>query len=515
MLTSLTIVDLLSLAPPFIAIAVAILTRRVVPALGLGAVVAAIVAARGEPADGALRLVSYAQQSVWSLDHTKVSLFSLAVAATVGVMGAAGGTRAMVARVERLATGRRGAMVTSWLAGAIVFFDDYANCLVVGSSMGPLYDRHRVSRAKLAYIVDSTAAPIASLAFISTWAGYEIGLISAALTAADLPASGAFSLFVSAIPYGFYGVFTLVFVGAIAISGRDFGPMLAAESAAARPDAPAAVTDAHLAPATHPVFAVLPIALLIGGTFGWLLVEGSVRTSDGSSASVIDVIGAADPFSAMLFGATSALVVALLMALTAGVATAGALARAMWANARAVSEALVVLYLAWALAAGVQDTGAADVVSALLQGTLPPAWLPATVFVAAALTAFATGTSFGTMGILVPIVVPLALELTGGVDGPIALAALAAVMAGAVLGDHASPISDTTVLSALGAGVDLLTHVRTQLPYALTTGSVALLAGYIPVGFGVPVWLSLPTGALACVLIVRLAGRSPSTRSAL
>ena len=221
----------LSLLPPVVAVVCAWASRRVIPSLFLAALTAAMVATEGDLLDAPTLLARTLADNVLDPDNATITLFSVAVAATVGVLGRSGGTRALVARVERVATNRRRSMVASWLAGAVVFFDDYANCLVVGSAMGPLCDRFRVSRAKLAYIVDATAAPIASLALVSTWVGYEVGQIGDAIPAGvDIQ---PFELFLGALPYRFYCLFTIAFVGAVALSGRDFGPMWKAESEAA------------------------------------------------------------------------------------------------------------------------------------------------------------------------------------------------------------------------------------------------------------------------------------------
>lgn len=503
----------LTLAAPLVAVLVALLTRKVVPALLLGAVVGAFVAADGSPSDTAFRMFGYLREAVWNKDHLLVSSFSILVASAVGMMGASGGTRALVARIERVAAGRRGAMIASWLSGAVVFFDDYANCLVVGSAMGPLCDTNRVSRAKLSYIVDSTAAPVASLALVSTWVGYEVGLIDDALAKTAHADTSAFTLFLGSVPYGFYGIFTLIFVGAIAISGRDFGPMLAAERAMAAPLAGDAEVDAnqHLRAASHAAYAAVPVAALVGLTFLWMVVQGYNTVAHPESARLFEILGAANPYYAMLAGSVAALVLAGGMALLGRAASPTELGAAAWESARAVSEALVVLYLAWTLGSAVNDAGAADFLAGQLGSWMSPVWLPAAVFGLAALIGFATGTSFGTMGILIPMVIPLGLDLTGGqVESVVMLASIAAVMAGAVLGDHASPISDTTVLSALGSRCELLLHVRTQLPYALSTGAIAMLLGFVPVGLGVPVWLCLGLGAVACVAVVWALGKDPS-----
>ncbi|MBX2797985.1 MAG: hypothetical protein KTR31_09960 [Myxococcales bacterium] len=502
----------LTLLAPLVAIALALITRRVIGSLAAAVGVAAIVATRGDPWLAVQRLLTVLLEVITDPGNLMVTGFSLLVAATVGVMGASGSTRALVARLEAWATGRRGAMTSSWLAGGIVFFDDYANCLVVGSAMGPLCDRHGVSRAKLAYIVDATAAPIASLAIVSTWVGYEVGLLRDALAGAEVTMSG-FALFLQALPYRFYCLFTLVFVGAVVLSGRDFGAMRRVEAAhlAKHTSTPVAAPCAQ----RSAWLAGLPIAALVGITFALLWLTGRSSLGEAAAdAALFEVLGEADAFYSMLVASAGAWVVAAGLALASGALRARDLPVASWRSMRAVITALAVLYLAWALGGLIKQTGAAAFVASALQGWLSPSMLPALVFTLAAVTSFSTGSSFFTMGALIPLVVPLAVEMSGDATGPVMLASAAAVLDGSVLGDHASPISDTTILSSLGSGTDVVTHVRTQLPYALTVGGVALGVGLLPAGLGAPLWATLPCGALLCIGAVRLAGRLPEAVNA-
>ncbi|MCB9678523.1 MAG: hypothetical protein H6737_25705 [Alphaproteobacteria bacterium] len=524
----------LTVLPAFVAILVALATKRVEPALALGVVLGGLVAARMDVVDGATRVLTYVADAIgfthgeggWAfgVDHLEISAFSLVVAATVSIMGEAGGTRALIQLVERRASGRRGAMVSSWLAGAIVFFDDYANCLVVGSAMGPMCDRNGVSRAKLAYIVDSTAAPVASLAIVSTWVGYEVGLIADALNAVENVDASAFSVFLESVPYRFYSLFTLVFVGAVALSGRDFGPMREAEAHASR--APAKALPPTSA---SPLVAAVPVFLLVAVTLGQLVGDGLRSIDAGVWAAgraevaaatglhvvsawlelASNVLGSANAYHAMLSGSLVAFVTALIASLGGGLLTAHEAWKAGKEGATTVAKALVVLFLAWALSAAMKDTGAATWISGILAGRLPEWAFPSITFLLAAATAFATGTSFGTMGILIPIAVPVAATVSPDPHGSIVLGTVAAVLAGSCLGDHASPISDTTVLSAIGSDSPLVEHVRTQLPYALTTGLIAVLFGYLPIGLGVSPWVMLPIGGAACVAVVLLVGRPP------
>ena len=492
----------LTLLAPLVAILAALITKRVVGSLAAGVVVGAIVAADGQVLPGLVGLFHQGVSVLFDLDNLKVSSFSLLVAATVGVMGASGGTAAMVARIEALASGRRGAMIATWLSGGAVFFDDYANCLVVGNAMGPVCDRNGVSRAKLAYIVDATAAPIASLALLSTWVAYEVSLLSDALDTASID---GLSLFLSALPYRVYCLLTLVFVGAIVVSGRDFGPMARAEASQRAPATAQATAVDEVAP-THAALAVVPVACLVGVTFAALWIDGAAHAAPG--AALFEVIGAARAFDCMLLGSTVAWIVAVVGGVVVGPLAWAEIPSRSWSTARTVVGALAVLYLAWTLGGIVKETGAAAFVASVLEGRLPAEALPVVVFALAAITSFSTGSSFFTMGALIPLVVPLAIGL-GGPPGPILFASTAAVLDGSVFGDHTSPISDTTILSSVGSGCDVVTHVRTQLPYALVVGGIAAGGVLIPLGLGIGLPVLLIGGAGLCMAVVWILGRDP------
>ena len=505
-----------SLLPPLVAVALALATKKVEASLFTGVVVGAIVASWPDPFAAAEGLATYGASAVgfdltgdtitFDSGHLEVTLFSLLVAATVGVVSRGGGTRALVRKVEGVAKNARGAGVASWLAGGIVFFDDYANCLVVGNAMGPLCDRFGVSRAKLAYIVDSTAAPVASLALVSTWVGYEIGLIHDGLAAVGSDQS-ALTVYIASIPYRFYSLFTVVFVGMLAWSCRDFGPMRAYEEQARR--RVAEPESASSGPATGSIWlGIVPVAALVVVTMAVLYIGGRLAMGEAAAgAPLFEILGASNPFRAMLIASATGYALALGLGLRA--LAPRDLWRASLHSGGAVAKALVVLYLAWMLGSAIEATSASTYLIGLLGDAVPGAVLPTVTFLLAAAIAFATGTSWGTMGILFPIVVPMAVTLEGTVPGAVLYGTTAAVLAGACFGDHTSPISDTTVLSSLGSGVDVVTHVRTQLPYALATGTVAVLVGYLPAGFGVSPWILLPAGMVLCALGLLLVPEVP------
>jgi Na+/H+ antiporter NhaC len=417
--------------------------------------------------------------------------------------------------------------------GILVFFDDYANTLIVGSTMRPITDRLRISREKLAYIVDSTAAPIASVVPITTWIGFEVGLIAAALTELGVDAN-AFSVFVESIPYRFYPLLALVLGLTIAATGRDFGPMLTAERRAAahghliRPgDQP---LGEYRSPALEPPDAcprrsrnaVLPVATVVTVTLVGLYVTGTrslaadaTAPARGTLAWWREILPASDSLNSLLWASLAGVTVALLLPMAQRLFTVRQGVDAMVEGFKAMLLALVVLTLAWSIGSVAGDLHTADYVVGLAGEVLRPQWLPVLIFVIAAGISFATGTSWGTMGILVPLVIPIAHGLSvaaGNAPGSepyttILLGTVSSVLAGSVWGDHCSPISDTTILSSTASSSDHIAHVRTQLPYALAVGALGMVVGDVPTAFGLSPWISLLAGTGVIVGGVFLIGK--------
>ncbi|WP_051415803.1 Na+/H+ antiporter NhaC family protein [Nocardiopsis sp. CNT312] len=499
-----------SVLPPVLAIGLALTTRQVLPALFAGVWLGAWLLEGLSPAGLALSLLDsagiYVVGALARADRITIVLFTLMIGGLVGVIRKNGGTDGIVRAVTRWAsTPRRGQAVTGGL-GLAVFFDDYANTLVVGNTMRPVLDRLRVSREKLAYIVDSTAAPVATLALLSTWIGFHVALIDESVAGTGL-AMGGFAVFVESLKYAFYPVLAVVFVFAVALTGRDFGPMLAAERRARTTGAVlregshlgAGGADA-LEPATETprrlLNALVPILVLVATT-----VTGLLTTGQGDS--FVMRVGSGDAFSSLLWGSLLALAAAWAMSAAQRILTLGEVVDAWFQGVTSVMYVIVILTLAWSLSDITALLGTADFIAGALGGVLPPFLLPTLLFVVAAAVAFATGTSWGTMGVLTPLAVPLAwavLEARGlaGPEGhPLLFASVSTVLAGAVWGDHCSPISDTTVISSLASRCDVVDHVRTQLPYALFVAAVAIVLGLLPVGLGLPWWAAMPLCAAA------------------
>ncbi len=528
----------LSILPPLLAITLALVTREVVISLFAGVWLGALFVAGLDPVAATLRSIdAFIAPALAHPDHAAIIIFSLMLGGMVGLMARSGGTRGIVEAVAPLATNRRRGQLATFLAGLAIFFDDYANTLIVGNTMRPITDRLRISREKLAYLVDSTAAPVAAIIFVSTWAGYEISLIADGLQAAaaqtsasdpglagQLGGASPFTVFISTIPYLFYPILALCMVFLVAWTQRDFGPMLPAERRAAHGEGlyraeaqlmvdttaemmePKEGTPLRWFNAAIPVVTVIVVVLL------GLYLDG--RASLGRPGSLTEVLGAANAFNALLWGSLAGVMVAFALATTQRILRATEAIEAWAGGMRAMLLAMVILVLAWSLGAATEAVGTARYVSHVLETAgFPLRLLPVSVFIAAALTAFATGTSWATMAIFIPLVIPLAVSLGGGAGFTadahytVLLGTISSVLAGAIFGDHCSPISDTTVLSSMASASDHVDHVRTQLPYAFAVAMVGMLVGDIPSAYGVPWFISYLVGIGVLFALLRVVGK--------
>ncbi|MEM9533846.1 MAG: Na+/H+ antiporter NhaC family protein [Pseudomonadota bacterium] len=513
---------LVSLLPPLLAISMALIFKQVILALFLGIWVGAwalhgfSLSGLGQGMMDTAQI--YVVKALADEGNASVIVFTLLIGGLVGIISRNGGMLGVVRQVARWASDARRACFATAGLGLAIFFDDYANTMVVGNAMRPVTDNMRVSRAKLAYIVDSTAAPVACIALITTWIGYEVGLIGDAAAAIGLEMD-AYLIFLNALPYSFYPLLAIAFVFIMIHSGRDFGPMARAEAAAARSreDDEGADADGGVhGEVIHPVEekprrainAIVPILTLLVGVAAGIWVTGA-----GEGKNLQQIVGDGDSYAALVWASLAACVVAAALSLTQGILTLNQTMNAFMRGMRSMLMALTILVMAWALSSVTEALGTGLYLVEQLGDAINPVLLPTLVFVLAALTAFGTGTSFGTMGILIPLVVPLAYAVVGGGDltgtsGAVFFASVASVLGGAVWGDHVSPISDTTILSSLASGCDHVEHVNTQMPYAMTVAAVAIALGLIPIGFGVPWWVSLLAGLVILWFVPRTLGRS-------
>ncbi len=510
-----------SVLPPLLAIMIALVFRNVIPALFIGLVAGVwILNGLTLPALGWSILESFQKYTVDALadrDHTTVILFSLMIGGMVGITARNGGMVGIVNHIVKWANSVRKASLATVGMGMTIFFDDYANTLVVGNTMRPVTDKLNISREKLAYFVDSTAAPIAAIALITTWVGFEAGLIGDAIEPlAGFPAQSGYSVFLKTIVYSFYPILALLLTILIAASGRDFGPMYTVELMARQGNEKYTQTIEHLQADIQPkegkpqraINALLPIAALIT-----TVLLGLYHTGYGPDKTLPQIIGDADAYKALLWGSLVGMLVAAILSVAQGILTLEETVDAWYRGMQSMLIAMVILVLAWSLAAVTDALHTKDFLASLVSDHLSAQWLPAVIFLLAAATAFATGSSWGAMGILIPLLIPLTwsvMQAQGLADQShlyLMYVAIASILAGAVWGDHCSPISDTTILSSMASGCDHIQHVRTQIPYALYAGGIAMFIGIIPVSFGAPVGIVLFVAFLTLAAGVWLFGK--------
>jgi len=522
-----------SLLPPVLAIALAIATRRPLVSLFSGVLVGAIlVAMRGGLGLGGAILpgvVDVPTVYFWSrfssLNDIYIILFVVFMLAMVGNAVTNGGIAGIMQILSKKAKDARSTQVATWLTGLAVFFDDYANTVLVGSTMRPLSDRFRVAREKLAYIVDSTAAPVAGISIFSTWIAFEVSTFSSQLPAAGLTTGQGYEVFIQTLPVRFYCIFTLVFVALIAFSGRDFGPMAKAERRARRtgqvlrPGATPLVskesteTEMHAAVSPAAWRALVPLAGFIGTTLFMIAWGGGAFAMPAAELFTIEgvtqVLYDGSGNQPLMIGGLVGFVLAALGTAQAGIA--GEIPAAAWRTLKSMGVAFGILYSAWMVSDVCGELGTANFLTALVSDAIAPGMLPVVLLVLAGFVAFATGSSWSTMGILLPMVVGVSFQLgeASGIGGmALMVLSIGAVLEGAIFGDHCSPISDTTVLSSIASASDHIDHVRTQAPYAVTTMFVAIGVGYLPSTYlGWPPLVCLGLGVAALVAIVFGVGR--------
>jgi len=509
----------LSILPPILAILLALITRHVILSLFAGIWLGATFIYNYNPVLGFLHIIDrFIQPAVGDPDHAAIIIFSMLLGGMVGIISKSGGTLGIVKIITKWSRSARTGQIATWFMGLIIFFDDYANTLIVGHTMRPITDRLKISREKLSFIVDSTAAPVACLT-ISTWIGYEIGLISDAI--GNTPFAGnPFSVFLHSIPFSFYPILAIFFVLLISLSKRDYGPMHKAETRARK-------TGELIAKGAHPIEdqtdmdrvlpksgtkarwfnAAIPILTVIIVTLVGLYMTGfkSILKSGEEVQGFRHIISNSDSFQALFWASLSGCLIAFILATTQKILS---ITDAMdaWVNgAKSMVLAMIILTLAWSIGAVTKEMHTAEYLTSILKDSLDPRWIPTLTFLLAAATSFATGTSWGTMAILIPLVLPLSWSLGGAPH--IFFASTSSVLAGAIFGDHCSPISDTTVMSSMASACDHIDHVRTQLPYAATIGITCILVGTIPAGFGVSPIFSIITGLILLTLFLRIFGR--------
>ncbi len=489
-----------SLLPPLIAISFAFATRQVLLALFSGLAAGVLILHGSDYSRYVDLLDKYLVGSVANAEHVYIILFSLFISGSVSILYKNGGMKALVQPFVGYIKTRKQAQWSVLFSGLILFFDDYANSLVVGNTMRPITDHHKISREKLAYLVDSTSAPVAAIALVTTWIGAELAYIDEALIVLGVSQS-AYSVFLNSLPYAFYPILTLIFIALLTWQGKDFGPMLVAEKAALKNTEITIETIEENITQKPFFYGALPIFLLIVITFSCLIITGS----DDQHQSLSAIMGNANSYVSLLWGSFICLMSTLIMTSIFSVKKLEVVFEEMLEGFANLLPAISVLVLAWALSEVISDLKTSDYLIEIMPSNFSGWVLPTIIFFIAAAISFATGSSWGTMAILYPLIIPLAYSAATFELSDLVYACVASVLSGAVFGDHCSPISDTTILSSLASGCNHIEHVRTQIPYALTVGLVSL--GCLLLSLFTPPIFCFLIGVCMLFLVIKKIGR--------
>ena len=491
-----------SLVPPIVAIGLALLTKETYSSLFVGILVGALLSTGFSPV-GTLDTIINDGLTAAIADNAGIFLFLVMLGVMVALVNATGGSAAFGRWAAGHIHSKAGALLATFALGVLIFIDDYFNCLTVGSVMTPVTDSQKVSRLKLAYLIDATAAPVCMIAPISSWAAAVSG-VAAKL---DTGVSGI-QLFIEAIPYNFYSLLTIVFVITMVVLGVDYGPMAAAELKAAQGENGAlSETQEEGSSRANMWDMLIPIFMLIIFCVIGLVYVGGFWDPETNAGDFIAAFGDTDAFVGLPWGALIALVLSIFYLCARRVITFKDAMACMTKGFNAMVPAILILTFAVSLKNMTSLLGASVYVEGLMKHAAAGLFnmLPAIIFVAAALMAFATGTSWGTFGILIPIVLPI---FNAAPD--LQIMGISACLAGAVCGDHCSPISDTTIMASAGANCNHIEHVSTQIPYAVTVAAICFV-NYILAAFIRNVFISLAIGVAITVgtlLVIRSVQRS-------
>lgn len=524
-----------TLIPPIVAILLAFITKNVVISLFIGVLSGGfILNLTGFNVFGALTqaFLDFINRALNSLSdpwNAGIVMQVLVIGGVINLVAKMGGAKAIAEALAKKAKTAKSAQLITWFLGICVFFDDYANSLIVGPIMRPVADKMKISRERLAFIIDATAAPIAGLAIISTWIGLEVSLISEGFESIGVEASG-FGVFLQTIPYRFYNILILAFIVITIITLREFGPMRKAEISARKlkdlTNEEIAVTSSHmdeLEPkegvklsiwnAIVPIGALIISAIVAFYYSGYssimagddIAIKAIVTNSPLSFKAILEVFAASDASIALLQSAIFSTVVAIVMAVWKKIFTISEAIEVWIDGMKGLIITGVILILAWSLGSVIKELGAAEYLVEALNGAIPAFLLPSLIFILGAIISFSTGSAYGTMSILMPLAIPLAYKINPEMS--FVIVSTSAVLTGAIFGDHCSPISDTTILSSMGAGCSHIEHVKTQMWYALFVAAITILFGYIPAGFGLPIYIVLPMSCVALFIGVMIFGK--------
>ena len=485
----------LSVVPPFLALALAVITRRVLLSLGIGILVGVAFLVGGSPIDGLTHLkdmvvgLAWADGD-WSLGKPKILIFLLLLGIFTSLLTFSGSNQAFADWAKQHIKGRRGAKMLTACLVFVTFIDDYFHSLAVGAIARPVTDKFKVSRAKLAYILDSTAAPMCVLMPVSSWGASIIATLAGLLVTYHITGYTPMGVFVAMSLMNYYALFALIMVFVVAWFSFDIGSMARLEKAALQE------THDESAGSDGPkgrVYAlIIPVLVLIASTVSAMIYTGAQASE---TFSILGAFENTDVNTSLVFGGTCGVLAVVLC--TLGTIKAADYPKAVRQGISSMFGAITILILAWLISTVVSEMHTGDYLSTLVADNIHPGFLPVILFLLASVMAFATGTSWGTFGIMLPIAAAMAVK----VDASLVIPCMSAVMAGAVCGDHCSPISDTTILSSTGAHCNHIDHVTSQLPYALTVASAAA-AGYLVLGMTQSAWLGFfATGVVMTALI--------------
>lgn len=530
----------MTLIPPIIAIILAFITKNVILSLFVGIFSGTILMQFYYGTNillaivyGFTDIVDYILGSLADPWNAGIILQVMTIGGLIALVTSMGGAQAVAESLAKRAKGPVSAQLITWALGILIFFDDYANALIVGPIMRPVTDKMKISRERLAFVIDATAAPIAGIALVSTWIGYEVGLINDAYQSIGQNVN-AYGIFLQTIPYRFYNILMLLFVVVTSVTLREFGPMKKAQERAR--DTGMLIAENSEVEADEEKQEVLnekkatiwnaliPIGSLIVFSFVGFYMNGrsAILTGDNtllaqeivnsplSFVTIRETFGASDASVVLFQAALISSIIALIMGVSQDLFTFSKGIDIWIKGMKTLMITGVVLLLAWSLSTVMNELGTADYLVSLLGDTMPPVLLPTIIFILGAIISFSTGTSYGTMGILMPLAIPLASALDPG-NSEFVIMSAGAVLTGAIFGDHSSPISDTTILSSMGAGSNLIDHVKTQLPYALAVGIISIVFGYLPSAMGMNIWIILPITFIAIIGMVFLLGKKVET----
>ena len=492
--------DILSILPPVVAIVLAIYSRQTIVSLLFGVWIGACILMHGNIIAGFIYmfrdlLIPTVGSSNW---NWSIWLLMLIIGGFIALLERSGGTLAFVNATTRYITNRTRAQIGTSICGLLLFFSDSANCLILGPLFKPIYDKMNISREKLAFIIDSTSSSVCALVMITSWGAYMTGLIGGEYAILGISES-PFAALAKSVPFQFYTILTIFIVFLIPITGRDYGPMKKAEDRAKtgkvlrdgakpiREEVIMTLPEGFKPKITTMLIPIITLLVVLLSMFLW--------TGGFPEVGVMDAISNAESALSIMIGWAAASIVIMILIMTQKIMSLDSMLNTFIKGSGGMIRVLFILLLAWALGGVCRELGTAQYIVDTTEGFLSPKVLPALIFLIGCSISFATGTSWGTFAILTPLAIPLSVA----VGSPV-YACIGAIFSGGLFGDHCSPISDTTIMSSMGATCDHIDHVRTQLPYACTSAVAAFIA-YLVAGI-TGSWLSLFLGMGILILLV-------------